>query len=225
MYPVLHVKDNGTQTEISDKDFQPQHQTSVASIVCVCVCAAGSLQLSLFLYILIPENKRKEKKMAQGFLKKGKPSTASGKAKRLVFFFFFYFFRPLPTAIQTCLHKLYYAILPYTTIISPYRQIILTININAISPAALGPKPGPRQIAPKKNNLVKQQKMTRVRPSIHPSNTPDFLDRKHTCTQSIRKEDEGANGVETHGWIHGEDGAESCGQGGAFGDVGGWEEG
>lgn len=32
------------------------------------------------------------------------------------------------------------------------------------SPAALGPKPGPRQIAPKKNTLVKQQKMTRVRP-------------------------------------------------------------
>ncbi|ODM23883.1 UPF0390 protein [Aspergillus cristatus] len=28
-------------------------------------------------------------------------------------------------------------------------------------PAALGPKPGPRQIAPKKNTLVKQQKMTR----------------------------------------------------------------
>lgn len=35
------------------------------------------------------------------------------------------------------------------------------------SPAALGPKPGPRQIAPKKNTLVKQQKMTRVRlPSL-----------------------------------------------------------
>ena len=30
------------------------------------------------------------------------------------------------------------------------------------SPAALGPKPGPRQIAPKKNSLVKQRKMTKV---------------------------------------------------------------
>lgn len=29
-------------------------------------------------------------------------------------------------------------------------------------PRALGPKPGPRQIAPKKQSLIKQQKMTKV---------------------------------------------------------------
>ena len=53
----------------------------------------------------------------------------------------------------------------------------LTIKCNC-SPAALGPKPGPRQIAPKKNSLVKQRKMTKVR--LPSSSFPSCLAYKHT---------------------------------------------
>lgn len=51
------------------------------------------------------------------------------------------------------------------------------------SPAALGPKPGPRQIAPKKNTLVKQQKMTRVRLPPFPLYNINMLDHKRNATQ------------------------------------------
>ena len=63
------------------------------------------------------------------------------------------------------------------------RRSKLTIKCNC-SPAALGPKPGPRQIAPKKNSLVKQRKMTKVRlpPSslLHPFLSGIYTQRE-TC--------------------------------------------
>lgn len=54
----------------------------------------------------------------------------------------------------------------------------LTIKCNC-SPAALGPKPGPRQIAPKKNSLVKQRKMTKVR-LVPPFSVPSCPVSTHT---------------------------------------------
>ena len=63
------------------------------------------------------------------------------------------------------------------------RRSKLTIKCNC-SFAALGPKPGPRQIAPKKNSLVKQRKMTKVRlpPSslLHPFLSGIYTQRE-TC--------------------------------------------
>ncbi|PIG88881.1 hypothetical protein AARAC_002566 [Aspergillus arachidicola] len=45
-----------------------------------------------------------------------------------------------------------------------YKSFFIANNSEGIllwEPRALGPKPGPRQIAPKKQSLIKQQKMTK----------------------------------------------------------------
>lgn len=94
-------------------------------------------------------------------------------------------------------------------------------------------KPGPRQIAPKKASLIKQQKMTKVRSvssKIHPVITPRYTKhslRNFFCPSVIRAEVQFANFciLETHLRARGKDGTQFGAEGGTFGDVGGWKEG
>ena len=110
--------------------------------------------------------------MVQGLVKKSKPAGNPSSSKRYVLpqrfhgFFFFFFFHASPNIIA----------------IASKEEV--TNNQCNCRPAALGPKPGPRQIAPKKNSLVKQRKMTKVRlpPSslLHPFLSGIYTQRE-TC--------------------------------------------
>jgi hypothetical protein len=79
--------------------------------------------------------------MAQGPLKKTKPSTAKRYASNL--------------------HIHNFPQTPGTSTLTTAYSLLTMIMI--YSPTALAPKRGPRQIAPKKATLIKQQKITKVR--------------------------------------------------------------
>lgn len=87
--------------------------------------------------------------MAQGPLKKGKPG-----AKRYVLCLFL--------SVYLC----------------DMRDRIPANIFLSYSPAALGPRRGPQTIAPKKAALIKQTKMTKVRPATS-TTTPSFPIQKY----------------------------------------------